>query len=120
MGAKWSADEIEILRRNPAGRSRDVRTKLLKAGFRREEESIRTMRKRLAAQAVEASEYAPGYFTELIRKHDWPPSFESEWVRPKGYHSSLLLSIYARENKERGVGHAGLPLNLPGAAQYTD
>jgi hypothetical protein len=31
--------------------------------------------------------YPPGYFTELIRRHDWPPSFE-----PMQHVSSLLAS----------------------------
>lgn len=26
-------------------------------------------------------EYPPGYFTELIRKHDWPPQWQSQLGR---------------------------------------
>lgn len=31
--------------------------------------------------------YAPGYFTELIRRHDWPPSWQ-----PMQHTSALLAS----------------------------
>lgn len=35
-------------------------------------------RVRAATASQEPAEYAPGYFTHLIRRHDWPPRFEPQ------------------------------------------
>ena len=40
---------------------------------------------------------APGYYTALIRKHDWPPAFEpsTDWGRSGGAASRMAMTARA-------------------------
>lgn len=71
---------------------------------------------RRPAAAAPAHEYRPGYFTELVRTHDWPPSFVSAFKRAPGEQDSAKLSQQARESREAGVGfgQGGGTIKLPG------
>lgn len=69
--------------------------------------------------AVAAVEYSPGYFTALIRQHDWPPSFRPAVVSDSDlYARRAAYARQAQANREAGKGHAGMSLDLPGAAEY--
>ena len=59
------------------------------------------VRKTAAAPSVE---YAPGFFTELMRRHRWPPRFESQIGRivPHNINGETVSEV-ARRNRERGL-----------------
>ena len=59
-----------------------------------------------------AVEYAPGFFTEDIRAHDWPPSFVSvgRWTSLR-HAAPHVISAQSRGNQ----GFDSNPLGLPGA-----
>lgn len=54
----------------------------------------------------------PGYFTELIRRHDWPPGFTPQL--PVDSDIVIRNTIKSRKAKAARQGHAGTPLGLPG------
>lgn len=41
--------------------------------------------------------YPPGYFTELIRAHDWPPKFEPRYAHDDTEWKRRMAGIAARE-----------------------
>ncbi len=55
--------------------------------------------------------YEKGYFTSLIREHDWPPGFVSKFSL--GIHSSVFAAG-PQDARERGVGWEANPIGLPG------
>lgn len=65
--------------------------------------------------AAPARQCAPGFFTALVREHDWPPQFASSWSRDRQYGPQADAS---RALRESGRGHAGRPLGLPGSVPY--
>jgi hypothetical protein len=65
-----------------------------------------------AAQGL-AVAYPAGFFCELIRRHNWPPSFESQLAVP-GRRSAAAAELRA------GGGYDAHPLNLPGAVQHLE
>lgn len=71
---------------------------------------------RRRAAAAPAPDYRPGYFTELVRAHDWPPGFVSAVTRAPGEQDAAKLSQQARENREagRGFGQGGGTIKMPG------
>lgn len=65
-------------------------------------------KRRKAAKARPEVTYAPGHFTDLIVRHDWPPRFVSR----------MPVTATVRVNN-RGNGFDRNPLGLAGAAEYT-
>lgn len=63
--------------------------------------------------ATPAREYAPGYFTALIRRHNWPPRFEAAIVTGPLAYSRLAAQVF-----RTGTGFDAHPLGLPGATPY--
>jgi hypothetical protein len=63
-----------------------------------------------AAPEQPASDYPAGYFTELIRAHNWPPRFESQYQRTR----EVEQSEYSRVNREAQVaaGNTGTILGI--------
>ena len=59
--------------------------------------------------------YEPGHFLALIRRHDWPPSFESQFQRTREVEQSEL----ARINRERLVAR-GITGTIVGLTQRAD
>lgn len=59
-----------------------------------------------------AREYPRGYFTELIRRHDWPPRFAPAAVPGALAYSRLSIPV------RNGTGFDAHPLGLPGATPY--
>ena len=55
--------------------------------------------------------YEKGYFTSLIREHNWPPGFVSKVSL--GIHSSVFAAG-PQDARERGVGWEANPIGLPG------
>lgn len=70
---------------------------------------------RIRAQVQHApSGYAPGYFTELIRANNWPPSFESR-LNVTRAPISMLQTVQRREaDSATGKGWGGGACVMPG------
>jgi len=68
-----------------------------------------------AAKAAPSIAYAQGYFTQLIRDHNWPPGFEAQQI---GRDLGAASRENAQRMREQGLGHSATPLNLPGAAEH--
>lgn len=45
-----------------------------------------------------------GYFTELIRKHNWPPMWESSWEASKNQHLAAATTQSRAVQVSTGVG----------------
>lgn len=76
-------------------------------------------RRRTAAPIPEHM-LVPGYFTELIRRHNWPPMFESRLAAPASRDAHLrgAAAIAHRERQAQdgigwGTGTSVMP-NTPG------
>jgi hypothetical protein len=74
-----------------------------------------------AAPPSAVAKYPPGYFTELIRLHNWPPSFEScgmvvTWR--DSAEASRRTSAARNDAIEAGRGYALASVMLPGTAKY--
>jgi hypothetical protein len=65
--------------------------------------------------AATTSGFAPGYFTELVRQHDWPPGFVP---RMKTDRSLAVQNDATRDMLAAGRGFASVSLGLPGAAEH--
>ncbi len=65
-----------------------------------------------------APDRGAGFFSALVRQHDWPPGFVSAW--PANGVNTALLAQASRANREAGVGFAGAGLRLPGAAEHIE
>jgi len=68
--------------------------------------------KRAVQQAASAGGYPRGYFTALVRQHNWPPSFEP--TMPALADSAARSGVNSRANG----GFDSMPLNLPGAVAH--
>lgn len=60
--------------------------------------------------------YAAGHFTALVREHNWPPRWQSQWPQRSG----AAASLETRQRWREGSGFQALPLNLPGAVAHAD
>lgn len=61
--------------------------------------------KRCAAPRAPAREYPPGYFTELVRRHNWPPGFESRIGDEDTARPNVVAAAAARERQSQdGTG----------------
>lgn len=71
---------------------------------------------RRAAKLQAAEGYVPGYFTEDMRAHDWPPGFVA--AAPTDRLGLRISARAALENRERmaetGQGWAGGTVVMPG------
>ena len=68
-------------------------------------------RARAAAAPVSlAAPYEAGHFTELIRRHDWPPRWQAQYQRTREVEQSEIC----RANRERQValGNTGTIVGL--------
>lgn len=80
---------------------------------------IRRNARKAAAEAVAAAptEYPPGYFTELMARHDWPPLFSSQLSRVD-WRAGPSASMRASATRERafanGEGWGSGTILLPG------
>lgn len=54
-----------------------------------------------------AQDYPPGHFTELMRRHNWPPRFESAIPRVSDWRSGASASARVSAQREAGyeAGH---------------
>lgn len=72
------------------------------------------------AKGAAPMQYAPGYFTQLMCAHDWPPGFvpsaAADVVAKLG--RPRVDAPVVRALQCRGGGFDGLPLNLPGAIRH--
>lgn len=64
-----------------------------------------------------AKDYAPGYFTALVRRHNWPPHYqphlsEDELIK---LAQNAKRSEVSTATAEAGKGHAGRDIGLPGS-----
>jgi hypothetical protein len=73
-------------------------------------------KRRKAAPALPERTYPIGYFTELVRRHNWPPCFVSQ-IEDRGNHDAQRQA--AQQQRQAGA-HAWetMPLNMPGAAEH--
>lgn len=61
--------------------------------------------------------YAPGFFTALVRRHNWPPMYQPHLTADE----LLKLAQDAKRSEvstataEAGKGHAGRDMGLPGS-----
>lgn len=65
-------------------------------------------------------DYPQGYFTALIREHNWPPRWMPSMVADVRPGAADAARNAAQRNRELGRGHGSVPLNLPGAAKYVE
>ena len=70
---------------------------------------------RRKAVATPARQYAPGFFTALVRQHDWPPAFKPSMTKDR---SLAVQNDATREMLAAGRGFASVDLGLPGAAEH--
>lgn len=57
----------------------------------------------------------PGYFTELMRRHNWPPMFEPQPVDRQVSEAKSRGATEARERQAaQGIGWAGGTCVMPG------
>lgn len=70
------------------------------------------------APATPARAYPPGFFSELVRQHNWPPMFESQFIAGR---DTAVNSLSAQKQRQAG-NHAweAMPLNLAGAAEHVE
>lgn len=61
--------------------------------------------------ATPAREFVPGFFTALVRLHNWPPNFQpqAEWAGKR---------VVAAEKIRANGGFDGAPLGLEGAKEH--
>jgi hypothetical protein len=71
-------------------------------------------RTRKAAQTP-AVEYPDGYFTALVRQHDWPPQFKPAVTVDRRLDAQNKAT---RQMLAAGKGFASVTLGLPGAAEH--
>jgi hypothetical protein len=70
-----------------------------------------------AAPPTLAKAYPVGFFTQLVRDHKWPPSFESQFSAAG--RDSAALSLRAQQQRQDGSNAwESMPLNLPGAVEH--
>jgi len=77
--------------------------------------------RRPAAAAAAPVSYPPGFFTELIRAHNWPPQWQPAVVHTPRQHQALVKAAEAgRSAKDLGVGFfaAGARLGLRGGDEF--
>lgn len=51
---------------------------------------------------VPSADYPPGFFCELIRAHNWPPRFESQYQRTNEVEWSLISRINREAQQAKG------------------
>jgi hypothetical protein len=68
-----------------------------------------------SAQTASAPAYEPGHFTALVRRHDWPPRFQSRLPLV----SAPDWSAISTANRERRVAQ-GDPGTIVGLTQKAD
>ena len=61
-------------------------------------DTLRRQKKRLPSEPLVPAR-PPGFYTELMRRWNWPPRFESRMPRP----DTVDRSAISRENRERRV-----------------
>jgi hypothetical protein len=80
-----------------------------------------TGRNKRPAAAAPAVSYPAGFFTALIREHNWPPRWQPAEVHTPRQHEALVKAAQAgRSAKELGVGFhsAGARLALKGGDEF--
>lgn len=74
----------------------------------------RPTRRRKPAPAAPAQPYPPGHFTELIRRHNWPPRFEPQYQRTREVEMSESSRIH--REAQMALGNTGTIVGLTARA----
>jgi hypothetical protein len=64
-----------------------------------------------------AQQYPAGYFTELIRRHNWPPMFEAAPLEIKPSETLVAQIAHAARRSheaQHGIGWAAGTVSMPG------
>jgi len=67
--------------------------------------------RRRKAAAAEATDYPPGFFTALVRQHNWPPMWQPVFQASAALRGAAALAAEMRQAPgSGGWGHGTLPL----------
>lgn len=68
------------------------------------------MKARTALQRTAAPQFKPGYFVELMRRHNWPPMFEPRMPQTRTPDWSAIST--ANRERLQAQGHTGTIVGL--------